>query len=78
MNKKQYQKRNPKPQANPNAKPDAKPQNPLLLSVLGVMLIVFGVVDMLILDLWVGIALTALGLALGAIGLNNYNKIKKR
>lgn len=78
MNKKQYQKRSPKPQANPNAKPDAKPQNPLLLSVLGVMLIVFGVVDILILDPWVGAALTALGLALGAIGLNNYNKIKKR
>ncbi|HUC90805.1 MAG TPA: hypothetical protein VMS09_02125 [Paenibacillus sp.] len=53
-------------------------QNPLLLSVVGVFLLIFGVTDIIFLNKIVGIGLTVAGLAIGVAGLKRWNDTKKR
>ncbi|MFS0727701.1 hypothetical protein [Paenibacillus sp. 1P07SE] len=52
-------------------------QNPLLYSVFGLMVLIFGIVDYRFLNKTLGVILMLLGLGLGIYGLINYRKLKK-
>jgi len=54
-----------------------KQQNPLLFSVFGLFLIIFGIVDFLFLNKTVGITLLIGGIVLAAFGIVRYRKIKQ-
>ena len=52
-------------------------QNPLLYSVFGLMLLIFGIVDYRFLNKTLGIILMVIGLGLGIYGLIHYRRIKR-
>lgn len=52
-------------------------QNPLLYSVLGLMVLIFGIVDYRFLNKTLGVVLILIGLGLGIYGLVHYRRIKK-
>ncbi|QJD82037.1 hypothetical protein [Cohnella herbarum] len=56
----------------------AKQPNPLILSVLGLICVVFGVTDLFIDRVWIGIFLIAVGLLVGVNGIRRYAALKKR
>ncbi|GBF76189.1 hypothetical protein PA598K_04639 [Paenibacillus sp. 598K] len=51
-------------------------QNPLLYSVLGLMALVFGVVDYLLVNKTLGVVLSLGGLALILYGIARYRQVK--
>lgn len=63
-------------------KTDQKPQpkqkqtNPLVISVLGLMLTIFGIVDYIQVNKLLGIILFVVGMFLGIIGVQKYNALR--
>lgn len=53
-----------------------KQSNPLILSVIGLMLVIFGVTDLYIDRVWIGIVLLAAGIAIGISGIIRYRALK--
>lgn len=53
-------------------------QNPHALSILGLMLVIFGIIDMLMVNLFVGTIVLAAGIITGYVGLNRAKQMKKK
>ncbi|THF79870.1 DUF3185 family protein [Cohnella fermenti] len=51
--------------------------NPLQLAVLGLMVLIFGIVDLIFLNKTVGVVLTVAGAVLAYSGWNRHQKSKK-
>jgi hypothetical protein len=56
--------------------PKTKPTNPLVLSVIGLMLVVFGSVDIIFDKMLLGIVLLVAGFTLGISGIQRYKALK--
>ncbi|TFE27523.1 DUF3185 family protein [Cohnella luojiensis] len=54
----------------------SKPTNPLLISVIGLILIVFGIVDLITVDKLLGTILLTIGIVLGISGIQRYKALK--
>ncbi len=52
-------------------------QNPHALSIFGLMLVIFGIIDMLTVNVLVGVVVLALGIVIGYTGLNRAKQAKK-
>lgn len=52
-------------------------QNPHALSILGLMIVIFGIIDMLMVNVLVGIVVLAIGIITGLVGLNRAKQAKK-
>jgi uncharacterized membrane protein len=59
-------------------KPKPKQTNPLVIAVIGLMLFVFGVVDVLFVNRLIGIILICAGVYLGVTGIQRYKTIKSQ
>jgi hypothetical protein len=51
--------------------------NPLQLAVLGLMVLIFGIIDMIMVNLTVGIVLTVAGVVVASVGWNQHRKNKR-
>ncbi|RED56278.1 DUF3185 family protein [Cohnella lupini] len=56
--------------------PKPKQTNPLVISMLGLILVVFGIVDIITVNKLLGTVLLAAGLVLGISGLQRYKLLK--
>jgi hypothetical protein len=52
-------------------------QNPHALSILGLMLVIFGIIDTLMVNVPMGIAILVIGIVTGYVGLNRAKQAKK-
>lgn len=59
-----------------NQQSNPKQTNPLVIAVFGLMLILFGVTDIVLDKMLVGIILLAAGLILGISGIRRYKALK--
>jgi len=58
--------------------PAKKPTNPLSVAMIGLLLVVFGIVDLLYVNRALGTLLTAVGVAVGIAGLTRYRTLKRQ
>ncbi len=52
-------------------------QNPHALSILGLMIVIFGIIDILTVNVLVGVVVLVLGVVIGYTGLNRAKQSKK-
>ena len=52
-------------------------QNPHALSIIGLMLVIFGIIDILMVNVLVGSAVLVIGIITGYVGLNRAKQAKK-
>ncbi len=56
--------------------PKPKQTNPLVIAVFGLLLIVFGIVDIIAVNQIIGTILLAVGIVLGVSGIQRYKALK--